>query len=180
MIKINAKLIFFFFLGDYTGYNFHYHFMLTICWDHFGPTYCSPQPTFLLCWVETKPVNHRYFLFLISYQYRRIPFHPNQHGVNTFLTLKESKNLSQKAEKSFWAERAEHCIVLKWKQLLVKEKPQTAFQGGTPDPSFLLQDFSLLQSGCFSPNPVSVPVSSPLILLCFTFFWQSYCQSLLS
>lgn len=93
---------FFFFLEDCTGCNFRYHFMLTIYWVHSGPTYHSPQPVFLLCWGKTKLVNHRYFLFLISYQYCLIPFHPNQYGTSTFLSihLKESKSCHKRQIKA--------------------------------------------------------------------------------
>lgn len=103
MIKITVKLIFSFFCKTTLGVTF----VITSCWLSIGfilaphTIHLSPF-SFLPSWGKTKPVNHRYFLFLISYQYCLIPFHPNQYGTNTFLSihLKESKSCHRRQIKA--------------------------------------------------------------------------------
>lgn len=125
MIKITVKLTFWVFLGDYTRRNFHYHFMLTAYCLPFGPTYYSPLPIFILCWVKTKPVHHHYFPFLVS-STASYPF----TLMKMVRTPSCPKAVTGSREKLPLQKKTEPCAVPKLKLSFLKDKPQAASEGG--------------------------------------------------
>lgn len=93
IIKISRKLIIF--LGDYTGFNLHYHL---IVWVPFGPTFT--QPIFPLHWVKTKLQNHHYIPAFNQLPEQTHTFSPIQNEHLPIYTSAGLQKLPQEANQS--------------------------------------------------------------------------------